>query len=66
MTATTTATTTIGTRHAEGPRRHVRRLALSIGSLLATIGDRWNDVVDAGQLGPNAETSIGRHTGGRI
>lgn len=66
MTATTTPTTTIGTRQAEAPRSHVRRLALSVGSLLATIGGRWNDLVDAGQLGPNAETSVGRHTGARI
>jgi hypothetical protein len=44
----------------------VRRLALAAGSLLAAIGSRLNAFVEAGQLGPDAERSIGRHTGARI
>jgi hypothetical protein len=42
-----------------------RRLVLAAGSLLAAIGSRWSAFVDAGQLGPDAERSIGRHTGAR-
>ena len=43
-----------------------RRLALAAGSLRTAIGSRWNAFVEAGQLGPDAERSIGRHTGARI
>jgi hypothetical protein len=65
MTATTT-TTDLGTRRGQATLAHIRSLALAGGSLLATIGSRWNDFVDAGQLGPSADSVISRHTGGRI
>lgn len=63
MTVTTSNT---GTRHGQGMLHVVRRLALIAGSLAAAIGSRWNAFVEAGQLGPDAERSISRHTGGRI
>jgi len=63
MTATTS---NIGTRRGQGTLARVRRLALAAGSLLAAIGSRWSDFVDCGQLGPDAEQSISRHTGARI
>ncbi len=63
MTATTS---NIGTRQGQRKVSRVRRLALAVGSLLAAIGARWSAFVEAGQLGPDAERSIGRHTGARI
>ena len=63
MTATTT---NIGTRRGQAALGQTRRLAQVAGSLLATIGSRWSDFVDAGQLGPSADAVTSRHTGGRI
>jgi hypothetical protein len=63
MTATTSNLDTLR-EQTTVPR--IRRLALAAGSFLAAIGSRWNAFVDAGQLGPDAERSIGRHTGARI
>ena len=63
MTATTS---NLDTRRGQGTLARLRRLALATGSFLAAIGARWNDFVDAGQLGPDAERSISRHTGARI
>ena len=62
---TTTTTTDFGSRgRLAAPR--IRRLLRVAGSFLTTIGSRWNDLVDAGQLGPSAEALTSRHTGGRI
>ena len=63
MTATTSS---VGTPSGRIPIARVRRLALAVGSILAAIGSRWNGFVEAGQLGPDAERSISRHTGARI
>lgn len=63
MTATTSK---LGTRSGQITVASLRRLALGAGSFLAAIGSRWSDFVDAGQLGPNAETMTSRHTGARI
>lgn len=63
MTATTS---NIGTRRGQGTLARVWRLALAVGSILSAIGSRWNDIVDASQLGPDADRSISRHTGARI
>jgi hypothetical protein len=64
MTATTATTAT--NHRQQTVRGPVHRLARIVGSILATIGSRWNDLVDAGQLGPRADTVISRHTGARI
>lgn len=68
MTATTTTTTstTVGTGRDRAAIARIRRLARAAGSVLGAIGSRWNDFVDAGQLGPSAEVLTGRHTGARI
>lgn len=63
MTATTS---NIGTRLGRDTVLSVRRIALAAGSILGAIGSRWNAFVDSGQLGPDAERSISRHTGARI
>ena len=63
MTATTSS---IGTRGGQGIIRFARRLAQATGSLVTGIGARWNAFVDAGQLGPDSEQSISRHSGARI
>ena len=63
MTATTTS---IGTRRGQGTIHIVRRMALAAGSLAAGVGARWNAFAESGQLGPDPERSISRHTGGRI
>ena len=63
---TATATTNLGTRQEQRTVTRVRRLTRAAGSFLATVGSRWTAFVDAGQLGSDAEASIGRHTGARI
>lgn len=63
---TATATTTARTHRQQTVRGRVHRLARIVGSILTTIGSRWNDLVDAGQLGPSADTMTSRHTGARI
>ena len=63
MTATASS---IDTRHGQGTVRRVQRVALATGSLLRAIGSRWDGIVDAGQLGPDSQTSMSRHTGARI
>jgi hypothetical protein len=63
MTATTS---NIGTRRGERTVRLVQRMAMAAGSLAAGIGSRWSSFVEAGQLGPDPERTISRHTGGRI
>jgi hypothetical protein len=63
MTATTS---NIDMRRGQGTVARVRRLALSAGSFLAAIGPAWSRFVDAGQLGPDVERTISRHTGARI
>ena len=63
MTATTSH---LGTRSARATAARIRPLALRAGRVLAFIGARWSALVDAGQFGPVAETSISRHTGARV
>lgn len=63
MTATTS---NLDTQRGQGTMQLVRRMALATGSLLRAIGSRWHDIVEAGQLGPDAQVSISRHTGARI
>ena len=63
MTATTS---TLGTRSGRIAVARIRGLARGVGSFLAIIGSRWNAIVDAGQLGPNADTLTSRHTGARV
>lgn len=62
MTATTS---NLVRRRAQGMVAGVRRLALVAGSFLAAVRSRWNAFVESGQLGPDMERSISRHTGGR-
>ncbi len=62
MTATTS---NLDTRSELSTRLRHRRRALSAGSLLAGIGSRLHAFVEAGQLGPDAERAIARHTGAR-
>ena len=62
----TTTTATVGTTQEQATVSRTRRLALAAGSLLAAIGSRWNAFAEAGQLGPDREREIGRHTGARI
>jgi hypothetical protein len=64
MTATTVTTAT--TRRGAATLAHARHLARGAGRILAAIGARWNDLVDAGQFGPSADTLTSRHTGSRI
>lgn len=63
MTATTP---TLGTRREAATLGHIGRLARGARAFLSSVGTRWSDFVDAGQLGPSAETMTGRHTGARI
>jgi hypothetical protein len=63
MTATTT---NLDTQHGQRTVQLIRHLALAIGSFAAAVGSRWSAFVEAGQLGPDAEQSTGRHTGARI
>ncbi len=37
-----------------------------MAAMLKAVRARWNDLAQAGQLGPVHETEIGRHTGARI
>ena len=63
---TATAATAATTHNQQSVRGRMQRLARIVASILATIGSRWNDLVDAGQLGPSADTVTSRHTGARI
>ena len=62
----TTTTAKVGTQQEHAVVSRLRRLAIAAGSFLAAIGSRWNDFAEAGQLGPDREREIGRHTGARI
>jgi hypothetical protein len=62
----TTTAATVDTQQGRAAVSGVRRLALAAGSFLAAIGARWNAFAEAGQLGPDREREIGRHTGARI
>ena len=62
----TTTAATVDTQQEGAAVSGVRRLALAAGSLLAAIRSRWNAFAEAGQLGPDREREIGRHTGARI
>ena len=42
------------------------RAAGSVAAAVAAIASRWHDLAEAGQLGPSTETSVSRHTGGRV
>lgn len=59
-------TSHLDTRPARRAVARLRRPAMIAGWFLAAIGSRWSTFVEAGQLGPDAERSIGRHTGARI
>jgi hypothetical protein len=63
MTATTS---NIGTRRGQGMVLALRRMVLAGGWLLAAIGAGWKAFAEAGQMGPDTERSISRHTGARI
>jgi hypothetical protein len=63
MTATTSTT---GTRRGQGIVLALRTTALAAGWLLTAIGAGWKAIGDAGQMGPDVERSISRHTGARI
>jgi hypothetical protein len=63
MTATSSS---LDTRRGQGTLQLIRRLALAVRSLFAAIHSRWSAIVEAGQLGPDVERSISRHTGARI
>ena len=62
----TTTAASVDTQQGQAAVSPVRRLALAAGSLLAAIGSRWNAFAEGGQLGPDREREIGRHTGARI
>ena len=62
----TTTTAKVGTKQEQAAVWRIRRLALATGSFLAALGSRWNAFAEAGQLGPDSEREIGRHTGARI
>ena len=63
MTATTS---NIGTARGPGLIQALRRMTLAGAWLLAAIGAGWKAFAEAGQMGPDTERSISRHTGGRI
>ena len=54
------------TRRERSTVARLRRPAMIARSYLADIAARWNAFVEAGQLGPDREREIGRHTGARI
>ena len=51
---------------AHGVAERAQRVARLGGSLLVAIRSRWNDVVAAGRLGPDADTVTSRQSGARI
>jgi len=53
-------------RRVDGIAGRAQRLARLGGPLLVAIRSRWSDFVDAGQLGPDADTVTSRHGGARI
>ncbi|HSK93088.1 MAG TPA: hypothetical protein VLA76_03415 [Candidatus Angelobacter sp.] len=59
-------TATAGAQHRAAVLVRLRRLARGATSALAAIRARWEDFVDAGQLGPSAVVLTSRHTGSRI
>lgn len=63
MTATTS---NVSTQRRQAAIHFVWRMATAAGSIAAAIGSGWRAFVDAGQLGPDRERSISRHTGARI
>lgn len=66
MTTTTSTTAQPASRLVTGASARLRKLGLAAGRLLTAIGSRWGDFIDSGQLGPDEERVIGRHTGARI
>jgi hypothetical protein len=67
MTATTTRLTTrLTTPRRRSANVSLRRLLTVARSTLSAIARGWTAFVESGQLGPSAETSVGRHTGARI
>ncbi len=64
MTATTT--TIVDSLRGGTVITRARRLGRGVASVLATIGARWTDFVDGGQLGPSGDAVMSRHTGSRI
>lgn len=66
MTTSTTTTIAAGTLRGRTAYLRARRLARAAGAILSAARSRWNDFVDAGQLGPSADAVTSRHTGARI
>ena len=59
------ANTSIQTRN-HGARASVRTLVRGARHGSAGISGWWSRLVSAGQLGPDRERELGRHTGARI
>lgn len=62
----TVATTDVRNRQHEHLADRLRRGASAIRDMAAALHARWRAALDAGQLGPDPETIIGRSTGARI
>ena len=63
MTATTTRLTIPRRRSANAA---LRRLVGVLRSAGQAAGAAWSAFAESGQLGPDAEMSVGRHTGARV
>jgi hypothetical protein len=63
MTATTSNVDTLTSHSAI---TFAKRLAAVAGSIAAAVGLRWHAFAEAGQLGPDRERTLSRHTGARI
>ena len=62
----TASSTTITTSPRKTTLAHVGRVVRPMAAMLKAVRARWNDLAQAGQLGPVHVTEIGRHTGARI
>ena len=61
----TAATDILDTRHGRRTVLVIRRMALAAGWLLSAIGAGWRAFAEAGQMGPDIDRLISRHTGAR-
>lgn len=62
-------TATASTPSTDSSTRTVERLSrapLGIRDMASAIAARWHRLVQVGQLGPDDETVVGRHTGARV
>jgi len=62
----TASSTTITTSPRRTTLAHLGRVGRPMAVMLSAVRARWNDLAQAGQLGPVQDTEIGRHTGARI